>query len=73
VIVVFTLSLVFNHWTRRPRGESAVSYAVREGAVAVDVPDDGAGGSASGGPDQTGQPDQTGRADQTGRDEQART
>jgi xanthine permease len=42
VIVVFTLNLVFNHWTRRPRGESAVSLAVREGAVAVNVPDDGA-------------------------------
>jgi xanthine permease len=41
VIVVFTLNLVFNHWARRPRGESAVSVAVREGAVAVDVPDDG--------------------------------
>ena len=41
VIVVFTLNLVFNHWTRRPKGESAVSVAVREGAVAVDVPDDG--------------------------------
>ena len=43
VIVVFTLNLVFNHWTRRPKGESAVSLAVREGAVAVNVPDDGAG------------------------------
>jgi NCS2 family nucleobase:cation symporter-2 len=42
VIVVFTLNLVFNHWTRRPKGESAVSLAVREGAVAVNVPDDGA-------------------------------
>jgi hypothetical protein len=41
VIVVFTLNLVFNHWTRRPKGESAVSLAVREGAVAVNVPDDG--------------------------------
>ena len=40
VIVVFTLNLVFNHWTRRPKGESAVSVAVREGAVAVNVPDD---------------------------------
>jgi xanthine/uracil permease len=40
VIVVFTLNLVFNHWTRRPKGESAVSAAVREGAVAVNVPDD---------------------------------
>jgi Permease family len=28
--------------TRRPKGESAVSVAVREGAVAVNVPDDGA-------------------------------
>jgi hypothetical protein len=36
------VSLVFNHWTRRPKGESAVSVAVREGAVAVNVPDDGA-------------------------------
>ena len=43
VIVVFTLNLVFNHWTRRPKGESAVSLAVREGAVAVNVPDDGGG------------------------------
>ncbi len=42
VIVVFTLNLVFNHWTRRPKGESAVSIAVREGAVTVNVPDDGA-------------------------------
>jgi hypothetical protein len=41
VIVVFTLNLAFNHWTRRPKGESAVSVAVREGAVAVKVPDDG--------------------------------
>jgi uric acid transporter len=40
VIVVFTLNLVFNHWTRRPKGESAVSVAVREGAVALDLPDD---------------------------------
>ena len=31
---------MFNHWTRRPKGESAVSVAVREGAVAVNVPDD---------------------------------
>jgi NCS2 family nucleobase:cation symporter-2 len=46
VIVVFTLNLVFNHWTRRPKGESAVSVAVREGAVAVNVPDDGAGSQA---------------------------
>jgi xanthine permease len=42
VVVVFTLNLVFNHWTRRPKGESAVSLAVREGAVAVNVPNDGA-------------------------------
>jgi len=42
VIVVFTLNLVFNHWTWRRKGESAVSVAVREGAVAVDVPNDGA-------------------------------
>ena len=41
LIVVFTLNLVFNHWTRRPKGESAVSVAVREGAVAANVPDDG--------------------------------
>ena len=41
VIVVFTLNLVFNHWTWRRKGESAVSVAVREGAVAVDVPNDG--------------------------------
>ena len=40
--MVFTLNLVFNHWTRWPKGESAVSVAVREGAVAVNVPDDGA-------------------------------
>jgi hypothetical protein len=33
---------VFSHWTRRPKGESAVSVAVREDAVAVNVPDDGA-------------------------------
>jgi xanthine/uracil permease len=41
VIVVFVLNLVFNHWTWRRKGESAVSLAVREGAVAVDVPNDG--------------------------------
>jgi xanthine/uracil permease len=29
VIVVFTLNLVFNHWTRRPKGESAVSAGGR--------------------------------------------
>jgi hypothetical protein len=47
VIVVFTLNLVFNHWSwRRPKGESAVSVAVREGAVAVDVPDDSLGNQA---------------------------
>jgi len=40
VIVVFVLNLVFNHWTRRPEGESAVSLAVREGAVSLDLPDD---------------------------------
>ncbi|HEY6310156.1 MAG TPA: nucleobase:cation symporter-2 family protein [Streptosporangiaceae bacterium] len=45
VIVVFTLNLVFNHWTRRPKGESAVSLAVREGAVALDLPDDPASGA----------------------------
>jgi hypothetical protein len=33
---------VFNHWSWRRQGtESAVEVAVREGAVAVDVPDDG--------------------------------
>ena len=42
VIVVFTLNLVFNHWTRRPKGASAVSLAVREGAVAANVANDGA-------------------------------
>ena len=43
VIVVFTLNIVFNHWSWRRRGtESAVELAVREGAVAVNVPDDGA-------------------------------
>jgi uric acid transporter len=43
VIVVFVLNIVFNHWTWRRQGtESAVEVAVREGAVAVDVPDDGA-------------------------------
>jgi uric acid transporter len=43
VIVVFVLNIVFNHWTWRCQGtESAVEVAVREGAVAVDVPDDGA-------------------------------
>ena len=31
-----------DRWTRRPKGESAVSVAVREGAVALNVPDDGA-------------------------------
>ena len=42
VIVVFTLNIVFNHWTWRRNGsESAVEVAVREGAVAVNVPDDG--------------------------------
>jgi uric acid transporter len=41
VIVVFTLNLVFNHWVRSPKGESAVSLAVREGGVAVSVPDGG--------------------------------
>ena len=43
MIVVFTLNIVFNHWTWRRQGtESAVEVAVREGAVAVNVPDDGA-------------------------------
>jgi hypothetical protein len=41
VIVVFTLNLVFNHWVRSPKGESAVSLAVREGGVAVSVPERG--------------------------------
>ena len=45
VIVVFTLNIVFNHWSWRRQGtESAVEVAVREGAVAVDVPDDGVSG-----------------------------
>ena len=45
VVVVFTLNLVFNHWSWRRQGtESAVEVAVREGAVAVDVPDDGVSG-----------------------------
>lgn len=43
MIVVFTLNIVFNHWSWRRQGtESAVEVAVREGAVAVNVPDDGA-------------------------------
>jgi uric acid transporter len=42
VIVVFVLNIVFNHWSWRRKGESAVEVALREGAVAVDVPDDGA-------------------------------
>ena len=42
MIVVFTLNIVFNHWSWRRQGtESTVEIAVREGAVAVDVPDDG--------------------------------
>ena len=37
--MVFTLNIVFNHWTwRRSGSESAVEAAVREGAVAVNVP-----------------------------------
>ena len=44
MIVVFTLNLVFNHWSWRRQGESAVEVAVREGAVAVNVPDDGVAG-----------------------------
>ena len=45
VIVVFTLNMVFNHWSWRRQGtESAVEVAVREGAVAVNVPDDGVRG-----------------------------
>jgi hypothetical protein len=45
VIVVFVLNIVFNHWSWRRQGtESAVELAVREGAVAVDVPDDGVRG-----------------------------
>jgi hypothetical protein len=40
--VVFTLNIVFNHWSWRSTGsESAVEVAVREGAVAVNVPDNG--------------------------------
>ena len=47
VIVVFTLNIVFNHWSWRRQGtESAVEVAVREGAVAVNVPDDGVRSSA---------------------------
>lgn len=42
VIVVFILNLVFNHWVRRPKGESSITTALREGAVAVDVPEHGA-------------------------------
>jgi NCS2 family nucleobase:cation symporter-2 len=42
VIVVFVLNLVFNHWVRSPKGESAVSLAVREGGVALNVPERGA-------------------------------
>src|ERR1700744_4888340 len=41
VIVVFVLNLAFNHWVRSPKGESAVSLAVREGGVALNVPDRG--------------------------------
>ena len=42
VIVVFTLNIVFNHWSWRRQGtESAVEVALSEGAVAVNVPDDG--------------------------------
>lgn len=41
VIVVFILNLAFNHWVRRPKGESSVTTALREGAVAVNIPDDG--------------------------------
>jgi NCS2 family nucleobase:cation symporter-2 len=40
VIVVFVLNIVFNHWSWRRKGESAVEVALREGAVAVNVPDD---------------------------------
>ena len=32
-----------DNWTRRPRGEHAVTVAVREGAVAVSVADGGRG------------------------------
>src|ERR1700759_2882507 len=43
VIVVFTLNIVFNHWSwRGPGTDSPGEVAVREGAVAVNVPDDGA-------------------------------
>jgi uric acid transporter len=42
VIVVFTLNLVFNHWTwHRPQEDDAVDEALAYGAVAVDVPDGG--------------------------------
>jgi NCS2 family nucleobase:cation symporter-2 len=42
-LVVFILNLVFNHWTfGQSNTESAVQAAFDEGAVAVDVPDDGA-------------------------------
>jgi NCS2 family nucleobase:cation symporter-2 len=47
VIVVFVLNLVFNHWTRRPQSEHAVTVAVRAGASAVSVADDGPAGQAS--------------------------
>ena len=38
VIVVFDLTLVFNHWTRRPQSEHAVTVAVRAGASAAPLP-----------------------------------
>jgi NCS2 family nucleobase:cation symporter-2 len=41
VIVVFVLNLVFNHWTTGRTRTGAVQAALREGAVAVDVPNGG--------------------------------
>jgi hypothetical protein len=42
---------------RRPKGESAVSLAVREGAVAVNVPDDGVSVADDGSDDGVSIPD----------------
>jgi xanthine permease len=39
VIVVFTLNLVFNHWTSGTRRTGAVQTAVNKGAVSVDYSD----------------------------------
>jgi NCS2 family nucleobase:cation symporter-2 len=41
VIMVFVLNLVFNHWTTGAQRTHAVQAALREGAVAVDVPHGG--------------------------------